>query len=464
MEKFDVVVIGGGPGGYPAAIRAAQLGVSVGLIEREALGGTCLNWGCIPTKALISSSSLYHHASHGADLGVKTGPISFDYSAMIRRKDEVVSRLKGGVAQLLKANGVKVFEGAASFAGRGKIEVRGKDNAVTSIEAGRVIIATGSTSVMPGFLPVSDRVVESKNFLALTKLPAKMIVLGGGVIGCELACMAAQLGVKVTIVEMLEDILMVLDKDVRQTVRNSMEKELGIEIITGAPLEKISADAKKVQGSVSSKTLEADLLLVSIGRKPVTDGLALEKAGLSVNERGFIETDKFCRTKVATIYAIGDVTAGSTQLAHAATAQGVAAAENACGRSAKAGAVVPACIFTAPEVGSAGLTEQEAKKQNRNVKVGKYMFASLGKAMAAGETTGFVKWVTDAETDQLLGAQAVGAHATELISEAIVAISAELTAEEIGRTIHCHPTFSEAWMEAAHAVHGQCIHAAPKRK
>ena len=294
-----------------------------------------------------------------------------------------------------------------------------------------------------------------------------MIVLGGGVIGCELACMAAQLGTKVTIVEMLEDILMVLDKDVRRVVRGHMEKELGIEVLAGVRMEKIEVvkGGGGVTGVVGKKSGNAELLLVSVGRRPVTDGLDLEKAGLSVDKHGCIEIDEYCRTKVATIYAVGDVTAGSTQLAHAATAQGIMAAENACGEKGDAAErLVPACIFTAPEIGSVGLTEEEAVRQNKPVKTGKFLFASLGKAMAAGETNGFVKWVVDAGSDQLLGAQAVGAYATELIAEATLAIRAELTAEEVGRTIHCHPTFSEAWMEAAHAVHGQCIHAGPKRK
>ena len=265
---------------------------------------------------------------------------------------------------------------------------------------------------------------------------------------------------KVTIVELLEDILLLLDADVRREVRAHMENELGIRVLTGKALEKIAADDNGVRGRCGDETLEAKLLLVSVGRKPVTDGLKLENAGLKTNERGFIEADEYGRTNVATIYAIGDVT-GKTQLAHYATAQAIAAASNACGQKLqKHDTLVPGVIFTSPEVALVGITEEDAKKQGRAVKTGKFRFSGLGRAMAVNETVGFVKWIADAATDQLLGAAAVGPHATELIAEATTAIRAELTAAELGKTIHAHPTFSEAWMEAAHAVHGD-LHPRP---
>lgn len=465
MEKFDVTVIGGGPGGYPAAIRAAQLGASVALVEKEELGGTCLNWGCIPTKTLIASAERFHEIHHSEYFGVTAGKATFDYRVMAKRKDEVVAKLRGGVGSLLKANGVKVFNGTGSFAGRNRIAVAGSDGKeVAAIETGATIIATGSESAMPGFLPKSDRVVESKAFLALTKLPASLIVLGGGVIGCEFACMAASLGVRVVIVEMLEDILVIMDADVRRELRGNMEKHLGIRIMTGKAMEQVVAGKDKVSGMVGGEKIEADMMLVAIGRRPVTRGLGLDKAGIETNKAGFVPVDEFCRTSVATIYAIGDVN-GGIQLAHAATSQGITAAENILGKQRKkAETLIPSCIFTEPEIGSVGMTEQAAREKGINVKVGKFAFAGLGKALAAGEDHGFVKWVVDASTDQLLGAHAVGHLATELIAEAATAIRAELTAGEIGRTVHCHPTFSESWMEAAHAVHGTCIHAAPKRK
>ena len=459
MEQYDLIVIGAGPGGYPAAIRAAQLGASVAIIEKEQLGGTCLNWGCIPTKALIAGADLYHHVQHAAALGINAKGVTVDYSAMIGHKNKVVGQLRSGIGSLLTGNGVKTFTGTAAFVDRNTIEVAG-----IRIGAKKIIIATGSTSAMPGFLPKHERVVESRGFLDITKLPASLIVLGGGFIGCELACMAAMLGVKVTIVELLADILLLLDPDVRREVRAYMEKELGIRVLTGKALEKITADAKGVRGNCGDEILTADLLLSAVGRKPVTDGLKLENAGLKTSERGFIETDDYCRTKVANIFAIGDVT-GKIQLAHYATAQGIVAAENAVSmKPHKHDTLVPNVIFTAPEVGTVGLSEDDAKKQNRAIKTGKFRFAGLGKGLATGETTGFVKWIADAGTDQLLGAAAVGPHATELIAEATAVIRAELTVTELGRTVHAHPTFSESWMEAAHAVHGECIHGAPKRK
>ena len=460
METFDVVVIGAGPGGYPAAIRAAQLGASVAIVEKEQLGGTCLNWGCIPTKTLVAAADMLVRIQHAAAFGITVQGVSADYAAMIGHKDKVVAQLRDGIKQLLAANGIKQSASVASFQDRNTIALGDG----TRLGAGKVIIATGSTSAMPGFLPRHERVVESRGFLAINSLPRTLLVLGGGFIGCELACMAASLGARVTIVELLDDILLLLDPDVRREVRGRMEKNLGIRVLAGKPLEQIAAAASGVRGHFGDEVLEADLLLCAVGRKPVTDGLNLENAGLKTNERGFIEADEYCRTRVSTLFAIGDVT-GKIQLAHYATAQGIAAAENAVRQKPRRhDTIVPNVIFTSPEVGVVGLSEDDAKTQNRAVKTGKFRFAGLGKGLASGETTGFVKWIADAETDQLLGAAAVGPHATELIAEATTAIRAELTARELGRTIHAHPTFGEAWMEAAHVVHGECVHVPPRRK
>ena len=459
METFDIVVIGAGPGGYPAAIRAAQLGASVAIVEKEKLGGTCLNWGCIPTKALIGGADLLGRIRHAQALGITVQGVAVDYAAMIAHKNKVVAQLTAGVKQLLTANGVKQFTGTASFRDRGTIALGDG----TQIGARKVIIATGSTSAEPGFLPRHERVVESRRFLDLERLPDRILVLGGGFIGCELACMAALLGAKVTIVELLEDILLLLDPDLRREVRAHMEKNLGIRVLTGHPLERISADAKGIRGEFGAETLEADLLLSAVGRRPVTEGLGLENIGLAVDSRGFIEADEYGRTRVANVFAVGDVT-GRTQLAHSATSQGIIAAENACGgRLRRNETLVPNVIFTSPEVGTVGLSEDDAKKQGRAVKVGKFHYRGLGKAMAVEETAGFVKWIADAQTDQLLGAAAVGAHATELIAEAAAAIRGEYTVRELGRTIHAHPTFGELWMEAAHSLHGEAIHAPPRK-
>jgi dihydrolipoamide dehydrogenase len=466
VAAFDIVVIGAGPGGYPAAIRAAQLGASVVLVEKEELGGTCLNWGCIPTKTLIASSELFARIKSAGTMGLHVDNASFDYAAMSDRKDQVIQKLRNGIKQLLKANGVTVYQGSASFQSRNRIQVdpaaSGDETVVLS--AGKSIISTGAASVMPAFLPRHARVVESRGFLGLRALPASTLILGGGIIGCEFACMLAQLGVRVTVVELLEDIVAVVDADVRRELRRHMEKILGIRILTGVTLEAIAADDRGVRGRAGQESLEADLLLVALGRKAVTQSLKLENAGLAPNERGFLDVDAYGRTRVATIYAIGDVTGGPL-LAHVATSQGLVAAENACGRYLhKNETVIPNCIFTTPEIGTVGLSEQEAQQQGKKIKTGKYMMGALGKALAIGEPTGFVKWVADAETDQLLGAHAIGPHATDIVAEAAAAIRAELTAAELAHTIHAHPTLAEAWMEAAHVLIGEPIHSAPPRK
>ena len=465
MAAFDIVVIGAGPGGYPAAIRAAQLGASVALVEKESLGGTCLNWGCIPTKTLIASSELLARIKSAAAMGLRVENASFDYAALADRKDQLVGNLRNGIQQLLKANGVTVIQGAASFETRNRIRVEppnGKE--ATVLTAGKTIISTGATSAMPAFLPRHERVVESRGFLNLRALPSSVLVLGGGIIGSEFACMLAQLGAKVTMVELLEDIIAGVDADVRRELRRHMEKTLGIRILTGVTLEEITADHRSVRGRAGQENLEADLLLVALGRKPVTALLKLENAGLAPNELGFLDVDAYGRTRVATVYAVGDVTGGPL-LAHVATAQGLVAAENACGRYLhKNETVIPNCIFTTPEIGTVGLSESEAQQQGRKIKTGKYLFGALGKALAIGEPHGFVKWIADAETDQLLGAHAVGPHATDIIAEAAVAIRAELTAADLAHTVHAHPTLAEAWMEAAHALMGEPIHSALPKK
>ena len=461
MYDFDVIVIGAGPGGYPAAIRAAQLGKRTAIIEKEAFGGTCLNWGCIPTKTLIASAERYHHAAHSEAFGVTAKGVAFDYAKMVARKCEIVARLTGGIQALLKSNGVEMVMGAARFEGANRVSVVQPGGAARWLSASSIIIAAGSDSAMPGFLPKDKRVMDSRAFLDLTALPESLLILGGGVIGCEFACMAAALGTKVTIVEMLDDIVMVLDRDVRRVLRKRMEAQ-GITVLTGAPLADIKVRKDKVTGTVNGQKLEGDALLVAVGRRPNTAALDLARAGVKVDERGTIPVDAQGRTNVASVFAIGDLVTGSIQLAHAATQQGVTAAEAAAGMKAKAEDICPACIFTSPEIGLAGLTEVKAQELGRAVKVCVFPFAALGKAMAAGETDGFVKWITDPATGQLLGAQAIGCHATELISEAAVAIRNEMTVDEIGNSIHCHPTLSEAWMEAAHVFHNACVHL-PKR-
>ncbi len=461
--QFDVIVIGAGPGGYPAAIKAAQLGAKTAIIEREWLGGTCLNCGCIPTKTLIAGAEVYQKILQADTFGITVGKPEIDYPAMKKRKDGVVETLKGGVASLLKAHGVTLFEGTGSFRNTNTIAVKTSDGATQEITGTTIIIATGSTSTVPGFIPKHERIVESRAFLELEKLPETLLVLGGGYIGSELACMAAGLGVKVTIVELLADVLMLLDKDIRQVVKKHMKSKLGMTLLTGDAMENIQATERSVTATAGGKQIEADMLLVAIGRSPVTDGLNIEAAGVTLSERGYIEVDELSRTNVPHIYCIGDVS-GRMQLAHAATSQAIYAVEHALKNEEKIEEVViPGVIFTSPEVALVGLTEIEAKEQGLSYNLGKHYFRGMGKALASNETEGFVKILADKETDRIIGAQCAGPHATDLISEMVIALREELTAEELGNTVHAHPTFAEIWMEAAHALHKACIHAPPAR-
>lgn len=468
MDRFDVVVIGGGPGGYPAAIGAAQKGRRTALVEREALGGTCLNWGCIPTKSLIASANRFFTASHAGEFGVLVEQPRFDYGIMKHRADQVVDKLRQGVGGLLKAHGVTVIRGTASFSDARRLSVKSSDGGVHSILAGATIIACGGKPAIPGFIPTGREhaacLLDSRRFLALDKLPSSLLVCGGGIIGCEFACMAAQLGVEVTVVELLDDILPLLDRDVRGVIRGYMENKLGIRILCGTGLDQVKITGPGVSADRGGEKLKAQAMLMAIGRQPATAALKLEQAGIATDQRGAIEVDDWMRTSAPGIFAVGDAVAGSTQLAHAATSQGMTAAANACGARQRAESVVPACIFTTPEAASAGLTEDQAARQERATISGKFPFSFLGKALAENHPEGFVKWVADGKTGQLLGAQVVGAHATELIAAASLAIRNELTFEELAKTIVCHPTMSEAWMEAAHVLAGDCVHQPPAKR
>ena len=464
MEKFDVCVIGAGPGGYVAAIKAGQKGLKTALIEKSNFGGTCLNIGCIPTKTLIASAEVLHSARHAADFGVEiTGEIKPNWTKMLKRKEEVLEKLRGGIAGLLKAAGVTVFKGSASFMNRQNVMVADGENAGTTIQAKNFIIAVGSTSLVPGFIPQSPRVITSTELLSIPKVPKSLLVLGGGVIGCEFACLFAEMGTEVTIVEMLPSILPPIDREVGKTLAKIMESK-GIKIMTGAPLGDIKATAKGVTGMVGDTKVSAEYLLVSIGRKSVAGELNLGAAGVQTNERGWIPVNEYAQTNVANIYAIGDVT-GKGMLAHWASAQAAAAVDTIAGeRTALLADQVPGAIFTTPEIGSLGASEEQLKEKGIAYKVGKFPFAALGKAMAINETEGFVKILADAETDAVLGMHIIGPHATDLIAEAGPVMKLECTARELGKAIHAHPTIGEAIMEAAHAVHGECAHIPTRRR
>ena len=465
MQEFDVLVIGGGPGGYVAAIRAAKNGAKTALVERKEFGGTCLNIGCIPTKTLIAGVDVYHKARHAMEFGVKiSGEVSPDWEAMLARKDSVIKTLRGGIGSLLKAAGVTVFKGHGAFTGRKTVKVvDGEGGEVEEITANKIIIASGSETLVPGFIPKGKRVITSTELLSIPEIPKSLLILGGGVIGCEFACLFAELGTKVTIVEMLDSIMPNIDRETSRVVAAQMQK-MGIEIMNGKPLGDLKADDKGVSGKVGDLTVSADYLLVSIGRKPALEGMNLAASGVKTNERGWIPVDSSCRTNVPGIFAIGDAT-GSWQLAHAASAMGVVAADVACGKkNAFDGSLVPGCIFTSPEIGSVGKSQEQCDKEGIETRVGKFPFAALGKAMAINETVGFCKIIADAKTDQILGVHIVGPHATDLIAEACPALQLEITAKELGKAIHAHPTLGEAMMEAAHAVHGESAHIPSKRR
>ena len=465
MQEFEVLVIGGGPGGYVAAIRAAKNGAKTALVERKEFGGTCLNIGCIPTKTLIAGVDVYHKARHAMEFGVKiTGDVSPDWEAMLARKDSVIKTLRGGIGSLLKAAGVTVFKGHAAFTGRKAVKVVDAEGApVEEIAANKIIIASGSETLVPGFIPKGKRVITSTELLSIPEIPKSLLILGGGVIGCEFACLFAELGTKVTIVEMLESIMPNIDRETSGVVAAQMRK-MGIEIMNGKPLGDLKADDSGVSGKVGDLTVSADYLLVSIGRKPALDGMNIAASGVKTNERGWIPVDATCRTNVPGIFAIGDAT-GSWQLAHAASAMGVVAADVACGKkNAFDGSLVPGCIFTSPEIGSVGKSQEQCDREGIETKVGKFPFAALGKAMAINETVGFCKIIADAKTDQVLGVHIVGPHATDLIAEACPALHLEITARELGKAIHAHPTLGEAMMEAAHAVHGESAHIPSRKK
>lgn len=465
MQEFDVLVIGGGPGGYVAAIRAAKNGAKTALVERKEFGGTCLNIGCIPTKTLIAGVDVYHKARHAMEFGVKiSGEVSPDWEAMLARKDSVIKTLRGGIGSLLKAAGVTVFKGHGAFTGRKTVKVVDSEGGeVEEITANKIIIASGSETLVPGFIPKGKRVITSTELLSIPEIPKSLLILGGGVIGCEFACLFAELGTKVTIVEMLDSIMPNIDRETSRVVAAQMQK-MGIEIMNGKPLGDLKADDKGVSGKVGDLTVSADYLLVSIGRKPALEGMNLAASGVKTNERGWIPVDSSCRTNVPGIFAIGDAT-GSWQLAHAASAMGVVAADVACGKkNAFDGSLVPGCIFTSPEIGSVGKSQEQCDKEGIETRVGKFPFAALGKAMAINETVGFCKIIADAKTDQILGVHIVGPHATDLIAEACPALHLEITAKELGKAIHAHPTLGEAMMEAAHAVHGESAHIPSKRR
>lgn len=455
-SSLDLIVIGAGPGGYVCAFRAAQLGLKVALIDkRAALGGTCLNIGCIPSKALLHSSEHFAFVrDHAADHGIEVAPPKIDVAKLMAKKDAVVAKLTGGVAQLAKARKIKVITGEAKFSDAKTVTV-GED----SYTAKHIVIATGSAPVELPFMPFDgETIVSSDHAIGFDSVPEKLVVVGGGAIGLELGSVWARLGSDVTVVEFLPQIAGASDKDI---VRNFTRilKGQGLTIEVGAKVTGFKDGVLSAERSEDKLSFPADKVLVSVGRRPFTDGLGLDVAGVELDERKRIKVDAKLKTNVDGIYAIGDVVAGP-MLAHKAEEDGVAVAEWIAG---KAGHInwdlVPAVIYTDPEIATVGLGEDAAKAAGLKVKVGKFNFAANGRAIAADATDGFVKIIADAETDKILGAQILGHNAGELISEVVTHMEYGGSAEDLGRTIHAHPTMSEAVKEAGLAVSKSAIHA-----
>jgi dihydrolipoamide dehydrogenase len=458
---FDVLVIGAGPGGYVAAIRAAQLGLKVACAEaRETLGGTCLNVGCIPSKALLHASEYYEEAHSGAlaKFGVKVSGVELDLDQMHAEKSKAVGELTKGIEGLFKKNKVEWLKGLASFASRDTVEVGGR-----TVRAKNIVIATGSSvTPLPGVTIDEKVVVSSTGALALPKVPEHLVVIGGGVIGLELGSVWKRLGAKVTVVEFLDQILPGMDGEVRKEA-NKLFKKQGLEMklstkVTGVAVKggKASVTIEPAAGG-AAEVIEADAVLVAIGRKPHTDGLALEQAGLTTNSRGQIEIDHDFATVVPGIWAIGDVVPGP-MLAHKAEDEGVAVAENIAGLTGIVNHdVIPAVVYTHPEIASVGLTEEQAKERGE-IKVGKFPFLANSRAKTNRDTDGFVKIIADAKSDRVLGVHIISSLAGTLIAEAAIAMEFGATSEDIAYTCHAHPTHSEAIKEAAMAVQGKPIH------
>ena len=468
---FDVVIIGGGPGGYVAAIKAAQLGLKTAVVEqRGTLGGTCLNVGCIPSKALLHASHMYHDAhANFAKWGVQGGEnVTMDVSKMQAQKSKNVAALCGGVEFLVNKNGAKYFKGSAALVGDGKtIVVTDSKGKTETIETKNVVIATGSEPTPLPFLPFDEKIVmSSTGALAISKTPKHLVVVGGGVIGLELGSVWARLGAKVTVVEFLDKCSPFLDTEVSTALTTALKKNEKLNIKTSTKVVSGSVDGDNVSLNIEAakggkpETLVADALLVSVGRKPFTTGLGLDKVGVTVNARGFVEVDDHLQTNKKGIYAIGDVINKGPMLAHKAEDEGIAIAEQLAGKTGHVNYnVIPGVIYTQPEVAWVGKNEQELKAEGVEFKVGKFSMANNSRAKATDMTEGLVKVLVEKSTDRILGMHIVGAQAGEMIAEGALAMEYGASSEDVGRTCHAHPTMSEAVKEACMACYSKAIHA-----
>lgn len=475
-QKFDVVVIGAGPGGYVAAIRAAQLGLKTACIEKyqgkegkTALGGTCLNVGCIPSKALLDSSYKFHEAHESFKVhGISTGEVSIDVPAMVGRKDQIVRNLTGGVAALFKANGVTLLEGHGKLLANKRVEVTGKDGNAEVVEAEHIILASGSRPVDIPPAPVDQNViVDSTGALDFQSVPKRLGVIGAGVIGLELGSVWARLGAEVTVLEALDKFLPAADEQIAKEAMKVLTKQ-GLKIRLGARVTGSEVQGDQVTVTFTDadgeQKIEFDRLIVAVGRRPVTTDLLAADCGVDSDERGFIFVDDHCATSVPGVYAIGDVVRGA-MLAHKASEEGVMVAERIAGHKAQMNYdLIPSVIYTHPEIAWVGKSEQVLKAEGVEVNVGTFPFAASGRAMAANDTTGLVKVIADAKTDRVLGVHVIGPSAAELVQQGAIGMEFGTSAEDLGMMVFSHPTLSEALHEAALAVNGHAIHVANRKK
>jgi len=446
----EVVVIGAGPGGYVAAIRLAQLGLKVTVVEKEKLGGVCLNWGCIPSKALIHGAALFEQFKTASDIGIMADNIRLDLPKMMAWKDGVVKKLTGGVGQLLKSHGVETLYGTAKFKDPQTLEVGSQQ-----IKAQYFLIATGASSATLPHLPLDHQVIiDSTDALALQKVPEHLVLIGGGVIGLELGMLYAKLGSRITVIELLPKLLPMLDNDISEALTRFLKRRK-INVLLGSKVEQVDVSKTKAVLTVGTQKIEADKVLVAVGNRPNSQWL---EGMLKLDAKGFIQVDNQLRTSVPHIFAIGDVV-GPPLLAHKASKEGLVAAEVIAGKKTILDyRAMPSAIFTDPEIATVGLTEEEARAAGHEVKIGKFPFAASGKALAMDDTDGFVKVVADAKTDDLLGVHMIGPHVSELIGEAALALELGASSEDLALTVHTHPTLPESLMEAAEAVHNLAIH------
>ena len=465
---YDVIVIGSGPGGYPAAIRASQLGLKVAIVEKESLGGVCLNWGCIPTKALIKSAQVYDYVKHSANYGITTTGVNHDFGAVIKRSRGVADKMSKGVQFLMKKNKIEVIMGYGKVLSRGKVEVKDAEGKTQVVDTKYIIIATGGrTRELPNLKQDGKKVIGYREALVLPTQPKSMIIVGSGAIGVEFAYVYNSMGTKVTIVEFLPRIVPVEDEDISRELEKQYRKQ-GIEIMTNASVESLDTSGALVKAKVkqldgSFVTLEAEIVLSAVGVVANLENIGLEQNGIKT-DKGRVIVDKYQQTSIATIYAIGDCSPGQA-LAHVAAKEGINAAEHIAYQEKKHNHIpegidynnIPGCTYCIPEIASVGYTEKTAKEAGYEVKVGKFPFMASGKASAAGATEGFVKVIFDAKYGEFLGCHMIGANVTEMIAEAVVARKLETTSHELLNAIHPHPTMSEGLKEAVAAAYGEAI-------